>query len=305
MRPRRHPARRGTAAAACLAAAVLLLPAGAATAAGPGAPAVEGPAWVRAAHLVPDLPRMDIDLGPRSGQPGVVVDGAGYGDVSTYSQVPAGAYDVGVRPAGSAPGTTPVLTSSLQAEAGRAYTVVALGSAADARIVPLEDDLTPPAPGEARVRVLSAASTASAVDVAAVDGPSITRGAPFASSTSYTDVPAGRWTLRAQPAAGGTGTGQAGTTDVVLAAGSTYTLAVTDGRDGASALAVTPVADASGAAGGVLPAGGAATGGGGEAAPVTSGSGPTAAAALLGAGSALAAAAALWLLRARGRTVRP
>ncbi|MBC3762619.1 DUF4397 domain-containing protein [Quadrisphaera oryzae] len=295
-------------------AASLLLPAGAALADGPGAPAVQGPAWVRAAHLVPDLPRMDIALSPRGGQGGVTVDGAGYGDVSNYAQVPAGSYDVGVRPAGASSGAAPVLSSSLQAESGRAYTVVALGTAADARLVPLEDDLTPPPAGQARVRVLSAASSASAVDVSAVDGPTIVRGAPFAASTSYTDVPAGRWTLRAQPVAGGSATSTAGTADVVLKAGSTYTLAVTDGRDGASALAVTPVADASGSGGGVLPAGGAATGGGGAAAAVEGGAaaaveggapGRAPVAVLLGAASAAAAGAALLLVRARSRQGRP
>lgn len=298
----RRPLRRRAAAATALVAALLLAPAGAAAASGPGAPAVEGPAWVRAAHLVPDLPRMDIDLVPRGAQGGVTVDGAGYGDVSTYAQVAAGAYDVGVRPVGSSAAAAPVLSSSLQAEPGRAYTVVALGTAADARLVPLEDDLTPPPAGQARVRVLSAASSASAVDVSAVDGPSIVRGAPFAASTSYTDVPAGRWTLRAQPVAGGSATSTAGTADVVLQAGSTYTLAVTDGRDGASALSVTPVADASGSAGGVLPAGGAATGGGGAADAVQpSAGGGAPVAALLAGASAAAAAAALLLARGRIR----
>ncbi|MGQ7295951.1 DUF4397 domain-containing protein [Quadrisphaera sp. KR29] len=261
---------------------------------------------MRAAHLVPDLPQMDIDLVPRGAQGAVAVDGAGYGDVSTYAQVAPGAYDVGVRPAGSSAATAPVLSSTLQAEPGRAYTVVALGTAADARLVPLEDDLTPPSAGQARVRVLSAASSASAVDVSAVEGPAIVRGAPFAASTSYTDVPAGRWTLRAQPVAGGSATSTAGTADVVLEAGSTYTLAVTDGRDGASALAVTPVADASGGAGGVLPAGGAATGGGGAADSLErSAPEPAPAAALLAGTSVATAAAGVLLAGARSRRARP
>ncbi|WP_194902561.1 DUF4397 domain-containing protein [Quadrisphaera sp. INWT6] len=246
-----------------LAAAALLLPATSAAAATAPAEQPEAgeaqPAWVRATHLVPDLPQMDVSLVSLAGGGTTTVEGAGYGDVSTYVRVPAGGFTVEVRGEGADPASVPVLSTTLQADPGRAYTIAALGTAQDARLVPLQDDLTPPAQGQARVRVLSAASSASSVDVSAVDGPVVARGAAFGGSTTYADVPAGRWTLRAAAASGTTTA--AATTAVDLAAGSTYTLAVTDGPDGE--LQVTPVADAAGAA--AVPVGGAATGAGGTA----------------------------------------
>jgi hypothetical protein len=222
-----------------------------------------GPAWIRAAHLVPELGRMDIDVAPFSGgTPGMattVVQGAGYADVTGYEQFPAGYYSVAVRPAGSPAGTTPVVSGTVQADAGGAYTLAALGSGDDATVVPLVDDLTPPPAGQARIRVLSAASSAPAVDVTAVDGPSVTRDAAFGTATGYTDVPAGTWTLNASAAGG---SGPSGSAAVTVAAGSVYTLAVTDAASGGG-LTVAPLTDAAGMA--AVPVGGAATGAGGTA----------------------------------------
>lgn len=264
MSPHPRPVRR-RAAVVLLAAATLLLPVvgASAAAAAPAQPGEAQPAWVRATHLVPDLPQMDISLVSLAGGGTTTVEGAGYGDVSTYVRVPAGGFTVEVRSEDADPASSPVLSTTLQADAGQAYTVAALGTASDARLVPLQDDLTPPAAGQARVRVLSAASGAPAVDVTAVDGPVVARAAAFGGSTTYADVPAGRWTLQAAPSAGSTSTATAGSTAVDLAAGSTYTLAVTDGRSGSSQLVVTPVADAAGAS--AMPVGGAATGAGGTA----------------------------------------
>lgn len=263
----RSRALRTTLAASAVAGAALLLPALSASAAQPA-----GPAWIRAAHLVPDLARMDVDVAPFSGgTPGMattVVQGAGYADVTGYEQYPAGFYSVAFRPAGSPVSTTPVVSGTVDAASGGAYTLAALGSGKDAVVVPLVDDLTPPPAGDVRIRVLSAASSASAVNVVAQDGPTLTQGAAFGTATGYTDVPAGTWTLNASTADGSAmdgsamdGSGPSGSTTVTVAAGSIYTLAVTDAPGG---LAVTPVTDAAGMA--TTPVGGAATGAGGTAA---------------------------------------
>ncbi len=294
---RRHSARRRST-VVLLAAAALLLPAATATAAGAPAQPAAGeaqPAWVRATHLVPDLPQMDISLVSLTGGGTTTVEGAGYGDVSTYVRVPAGGFTVEVRGEDADPASAPVLSTTLQADPGQAYTVAALGTAQDARLAPLQDDLTPPAQGQARVRVLSAASSAPSVDVSAVDGPVVARAAAFGGSTTYADVPAGRWTLQAAPASGSGSSAAAATTAVDLAAGSTYTLAVTDGRNGQ--LQVTPVADAAGAA--ALPVGGAATGGGGTAAG--SGGGGALVGGSLGAAAAVALGALVLVRRSSSR----
>lgn len=263
-----------------------------------------GPAWVRAAHLVPELGRMDIDVTPFSGgTPGMattVVQGAGYADVTAYEQFPAGFYSVGVRPAGSAAGTTPVVSGTVETRPGGAYTLAALGSGDDATIVPLVDDLTPPPAGSARIRVLSAASSAPAVDVSAQGGPVVTQDAAFGTATGYTDVPAGTWTLDATASDTTTsdttdsdgGDPVAGSSTVDVAAGNVYTLAVTDAPSGG--LAVTPLTDAAGMA--AAPVGGAATGAGGTADGQSS-----VARAATGAGVGLALAGAVLVLRRRVR----
>ena len=49
-----------------------------------------------------------------------------------------------LRPAGAAPTSSPVLSSTLTAKAGAAYTLAGLGSLASPRLATLQDDLTPP-----------------------------------------------------------------------------------------------------------------------------------------------------------------
>ncbi|GAB7193707.1 hypothetical protein NUM3379_44170 [Kineococcus sp. NUM-3379] len=281
-----------------LAAGGALLALGPATAATAAPVQGTGPAWVRAAHLVPALGHMDIDVAPfeggTPGTPTTVALGAGYADVTGYGRLPAGYYSVAIRPAGSAPGSTPVLSGAVRAEAGTSYTFAALGTPQDARVVALVDDLTPPAQGHARVRVLSAASTAPAVDVTTTGGPPITAGAAFATATGYAEVPAGTWQLTATPR-GGSAT--PGTAALTVAAGSVYTLAVTDGAGGA--LAVTPLRDATGMP--LAPVGGAATGGGGSSAGAPAGG--VTAPGVLAAGGALAGGAVLLLARRRRAAV--
>ncbi|NAZ81078.1 DUF4397 domain-containing protein [Kineococcus sp. R8] len=289
MEPKTAVSRRGARAAgrgaslvAVVVAAVLL-----ALLSAPGARAatVPGDAWVRAGHLIPGLEAMDITATPAGG--GAPVDlarGAGYGDVAAYQRLAPGSYTAEVRPAGAAATTAPVLSSTFTAAAGKAYTLAGLGSLQAPRLASLEDDLTPPAAGQVRVRVLPAASAAPAVTVTARGGPVIADGAAFGQPTGYASVPAGSWVL--ETAAPGL---PAATATVDLAAGGVYTLVVVD-ADGA--LGVRAVTDAAGAA--AMPVGGAQTGGGGTApAATTSSTSPATTGSVLAGGVALLLAAAV------------
>ncbi len=238
------------------------------------APAKGTGAWVRAAHLIPGLGIMTIGLTPFSGsntgatttgavQPApnthgmrVIASAESYGGVTTYEQIPAGYYTIGVWPAGSPTGSTPLISGTLKASAGQAFTVAGLGTKAAPKVEALADDLTPPQAGQDRVRLLPAASTARTVTVTATGGPAVAQNALFGRPTGYAAVPAGAWTLKTTP----TGTGSAATatsSKVDLAGGSVYTLLVLNSGTG---LKVTPVVDA--ASVGTMPAGGAQTGGG-------------------------------------------
>lgn len=251
----------------------------------------EEPAWVRPAHLVPGLGSMDIRLSPFSEEGGdtpaedrpLLETTAGYGAVGQYGAMPAGSYAVSVRPAGTPVSEPPLLSLTVDLEAGQAYTVAGLGTKDEPRLERLVDDLTPPGDGNARVRLLPASVAAPSVDVQAEGGPVLATGAALGRPTSYSVTPAGSWTVRAS------GSGVSGSTDLVLDGGSVYTLLVLDSADGS--LVVQPVVDAVGM--GSTPVGGAATGFGGLA-----GAGPAVA---LPAVAGLTASALLLLVLAARR----
>lgn len=241
-----------------------------------------GKAWVRAGHLVPGVGTTRIDLTPKTGAASSIVmsPGASYGDVTSYQKIDPGDYTVDVRPQGAALDTTPMLERAFTVVAGKATTLAVLGTAADPRLVVLDDDLTPPAADTARVRVLPAASHAQTLSVMAVNGPTLTSGAILGQATAYASVPAGSWTLNL---AGTNGVKAQQTID--LASGSVYTAVVLDSS--ADGVVLKVITDAAGAM--TTPVGAAKTGGGGMAAEVSGPTGGSDAADLLVPSAALAA----------------
>ncbi len=84
-------------------------------------PLEEGSARVRLVHASPDAPAVDVTVG--DGET-TLFDGASFGDTTEYVTVPAGDYELEVRPAdgGDAVAEIPVTV-----EAGMTYTAVAAG----------------------------------------------------------------------------------------------------------------------------------------------------------------------------------
>ncbi|MDG4788847.1 DUF4397 domain-containing protein [Micromonospora sp. WMMD1102] len=213
--------------------------------------------YVRLAHLSPDTPAVDVYLGPAEGtaEP-QVFEAVGYGVLSPYLPLPTGPYAVAMRRAGAPADDPPVLTTSVSVRDGEAYTVAGVGRYADLGLRVLEDDLSSPADGRAKVRVVQASVRAPVIDVALADGPSIAEGVPFATTTSYHQVTPGRSTLRLS-ATGAKPT----TTPVSLRDGTVYSLLVLDAKAGG--LTTELRVDARG--GVVVPDGGVDTGAGGTA----------------------------------------
>lgn len=230
----------------CVAAA---LPAASASAA--------APTYVRLAHLSPDTPNVDVYLTSFSRpQWKLVLKGVGYGALSPYQRLEPDLYTVSMRKAGAAASTPPVISTTVRATAGAAFTVAGVGPYADLGLKVLRDDLTLPARGAVRARLVQASARAGSVDVSAVNGPRIASEVPFATTTAYTTVPAGRWNLKITA----TGLPDARTsTTVTLAPGAVYSLLVLD--DGHGGLRTETRTDA--VAPGVAPAGGVETGAGG------------------------------------------
>jgi hypothetical protein len=243
--------------------------------------------YLRLAHLSPDTPAVDVYVDSVADPDvGIVLEGVGYGGVSDYQTVPPGSYTVAMRSAGAEADTPAVLSTTVQVDAGSARTVAGVGYFADLGLEVLEDDLTLPPPGSARVRVVAAAAGAGALDVSLADGRPLASDLTFASASDYVEVPGGSTALRVTPEGG-----QATDLPLDVAVGSVHTVLVLDRSEGG--LTVQPLLDA--ASMGSVPVGGVAAGAGGTAG--TGHLGP------LAVGIALLATARL-LVGRRGRPAR-
>jgi hypothetical protein len=264
---------------ACALAAVAAVPVPAVAQAG---------SFLRLAHLSPDTPEVDVTVSAFGTPDGSqVVRGVGYGDMSDYQRIAPGTYTIAMRPAGADPATDPVISATLDAVEGRAYTVAGLGAFADLALRVLDDDISLPAAGQARMRVVNAAPLAGALSIQR-DATPVIENAAFGDASPYTMVPSGPTTLTVAP------TDAAATTlPVTLEAGGVYTVLVLQ-REGVLSAAVR--LDARGSE--VVPNGGVATGFGG-----TAGSGPGAQVLLLVCVAAACGGLALVLAVRRRRRV--
>jgi hypothetical protein len=221
-------------------------------------------ARVRMAHFSPDAPPTDVYITGFDGSQHLVLPGLGYGQVSEYLPLEAGDYTFSMRPAGASIDTTAVVTSSAHIEADAAYTFEALGQLSSISSTVLDDDLSSPPAGQARVRVIQAAASTPLVDVSVQTGQVLANQAVFASATGYAPVPAGSINVELSAAVSDPPTVE----QLDLDAGTVNSLVVLDGTAG-HPLRLVKVVDATGmgAAGSTqaLPSGGIQTGGGGTA----------------------------------------
>jgi hypothetical protein len=151
------------------------------------APTADG-TQVRVSHLAFDAPAVDIAVDGGD----VVVPGLEYPVTTDYLSLPAGEYDLEIRPAG----TTDVAfdIDPLTLDAGTSYSAFAVGSLADGSftVVPAVDAAL------AGVRVLHGSADAPAVDVYA-DGGLILENVPFGTISPYLYVPAGTYQIQVVP----------------------------------------------------------------------------------------------------------
>jgi hypothetical protein len=217
-----------------------------------------GTGWVRVGHLSPDTKSVDVRLTSfAGGQVVYELDDVTYGQVSPYKELPVGTYAVSMTSAGASKTAKPIVSASITVATGKPITVVAYGKNKARKTTVFEDDLTPAKAGQARIRLVEAATVSKSVSVETSTGTTIAQNAPFGSASGYASVKAGKWTLDL------TGKGKAvkSTADVTLASGSINTLFVLDNSKGG--ITVVPVVDS--AATTTTPKGGVQTGGGYEA----------------------------------------
>ncbi|MGK0619959.1 DUF4397 domain-containing protein [Meiothermus cerbereus] len=161
--------------------------------------AQDNTAYVRFAHLVPDAPAVDILTGGSK-----VFEAQTFKDVTYYAEVPAGSLTLTVQTTGQNP--TKVADVNIRVQAGKYYTVMALGTASALKARVVEDRIAP-AEGVAKVRIVHASPDAPAVDVALKGGPVLFRNLAFNQVSGYGLVPAGAYNLEVRPT---------GTTNVAL-----------------------------------------------------------------------------------------
>lgn len=158
------------------------------------APAQAAPgnqAMIRIAHFSPDASYVDVymvSLNRKQLFPNVFYKG-----VSAYWKVAAGPFTYEVRPAGATPESTPAIRVTGKLEAGKAYTVAAVGRKAQLRGVLFRDDMSPSAPGKAKVRFLDAAIDLPQVDIALTGGRTLSSGVSFPQPTRYAQLASGNY----------------------------------------------------------------------------------------------------------------
>lgn len=162
----------------------------------PAAFAQSGSAKVRVIHASPDAPAVDVFVNGNA-----VLTNVGFFAASPYLDLPAGTYRVQVAPTGAGAGSA-VIDANLTIEAGRAYTVAAVGPVASIRPQVIVDDLRAPAAGQAKVRVYHFSPDAPAVDVKLANGTTLIGNLAFPNASNYLEVPAGTYDLQVTPAGG-------------------------------------------------------------------------------------------------------
>jgi Domain of unknown function (DUF4397) len=164
----------------------------------PTAFAQGGSAKVRVIHASPDAPAVDVYVnGNRA------LSNVAFFTASDYLDLPAGTYQIQVTPAG-APVAQAVIDAEATIAAGRAYTIAATGAVAAIQPTIIEDDLSAPASGQAKVRVYHFSPDAPAVDVKLAAGDTLISSLAFPDTSDYLEVPAGSYDLQVVPAGAST-----------------------------------------------------------------------------------------------------
>jgi major membrane immunogen (membrane-anchored lipoprotein) len=156
-------------------------------------------ASVQVTHASPDAPAVDL-----------IVDGAEVGsdlafpNSTGYLKVDAGTRNVKVNVANT---STTAIEGSVPVQANKNYSIFAVNTVANIEPLILEDDLTPPASGNAHVRFIHLSPDAPAVDITLTDGTIVFGDYAFKDASAFTPLPAGTYDLQVRVQ---------GTTTVVL-----------------------------------------------------------------------------------------
>jgi hypothetical protein len=158
---------------------------------------------VRVIDVSPDAPALDIYPGPPQSTPAVLYN-VGFGTVSSYISVAAGASTQAVTIAGTQQQLATVRGNFLT---GSQYTVLAGNISASLQMTVLKDQSFPAPTGQVALRFLDQATRAGAVDIYLVPPGSaparvapIDTGLSYSSNTGYINIPSGTYSIVVLPA---------------------------------------------------------------------------------------------------------
>jgi hypothetical protein len=192
-------------------------------------------ARVRVVHASPDAPAVDVYADGAKVHTNVAFKGS-----SDYLSVPAGPHNFKVFATGANPATgTPVINADATLEAGKDYTVAAIGKVANIKPLVLVDNNAAPAAGKAHVRVVHASPDAPAVDIAVKSGPVLFPNVAFGKDAGPTPVDAGTYDLEVRPT--GTMTVALAINGVQLQTGKIYTIFAVGLLNGTPKLEALPI----------------------------------------------------------------
>ena len=156
--------------------------------------------YIRIAQLSDGMPGTEIVVASISEpQRRVTIPGVPYGRLSSYQSIDPGEYVVSLQMAGST--QPPLVSATLNAAAGSAYTL-GVGAGEDRGLMVFTDDLTPPMAGQAKARVIHAATSAPVLDVRGPTGEAVVLGLPRGQASDFRSGPPGRTDLKVGPPGG-------------------------------------------------------------------------------------------------------
>jgi hypothetical protein len=194
-----------------------------------------------------DTPAVDVYV---NGQK--AISNLAFKEASPWAMLPAGTYDVKVTAAG---GTGAVIQANLPLEAGKYYSVVAVGQLSNITAKVVEDNLMLEDSSKAKIQVVHASPDAPAVDVAVTGGSTLVPGLAFPNASGYLTVDP--MTVDVEVRAAGTNTVAIAVRDLTLEAGKVYNVYAVGLLNGSPALSVLPIVDNAMAADAGMPTTGA------------------------------------------------
>ena len=158
----------------------------------------QGEARVRIVNIAPTAGDIDLLLDGN-----IIEEDIPYPFATAYEDVGAGNRNVEVRPTGTA---TSIIIGDVALSDGESHSLLVAGPGDDLRVDVLEDDLTAPTGGKAKVRLIHGAPSAGSVDIY-VSAPGealsasdrIVTGAAFGAFLDYIEVDPGDYEVRITP----------------------------------------------------------------------------------------------------------